>query len=499
MRQITDSRRAANLKPYLNLLVYLLLAIAPAVVWNGAFPLDDAYITMSNARVLLTGTDPYYATSALTGATSGVHLALLALLGLLMPIPVALMAISVASAFAYLWGLDVLVRKVGASRWKVPVLVLTGYTVGTVPHLLMNGLETGMAMAAVTWLLVLADDRRLAYLAGISVYVRPELGVLAALLMLRQIWHLPRGEAIKRVAIAALAASPWAIWYVVELGTPLPNTMAAKAAFFNHELWRIEFRIALFLMALIEFRFLPIFLGFLGLPRVRGGWAALGFVLIFLAVALTEMPGALNWNFGRYMAVLVPPMVLGLARLSGERGGSALLVVVSVVCASGLPGNWESLQKVRSDFAAEEIATRRVLAQLPVGSILLVHDAGLPAWVQPKARLVDVVGLKTPSSIMSHKQWTRDMCHWGKAEDEIARRAHASHFLVLKMYFWECLSKNLRDEGWKLKPMVSGTSEYQLFELTAPTPSARLDTAKPTHPASNSSVGAENDARTTLP
>ena len=51
------------------------------MTWGGAFPLDDAYITLHNARVLLTGSDPYYGTSPLTGATSGVHLALVAGVG----------------------------------------------------------------------------------------------------------------------------------------------------------------------------------------------------------------------------------------------------------------------------------------------------------------------------------------------------------------------------------------------------------------------------------
>ena len=60
-------------------LAYLALALALLFAWPGVFPLDDGYITLHNARSLLAGGDSTYGGSALTGATSIVHLALLAM------------------------------------------------------------------------------------------------------------------------------------------------------------------------------------------------------------------------------------------------------------------------------------------------------------------------------------------------------------------------------------------------------------------------------------
>ena len=66
----------------------LTLAVINAA-WFGSppvFPLDDAYITLHNAMVLSTGTDINYPEiSALTGATSPIHLALVSFLLLFLP------------------------------------------------------------------------------------------------------------------------------------------------------------------------------------------------------------------------------------------------------------------------------------------------------------------------------------------------------------------------------------------------------------------------------
>lgn len=482
----------------LRLAVYAAIVLALAVTWGGAFPLDDAYITLHNARVLLEGADPYYNTSALTGATSGVHLALLALLGLAMPLPEALILLCATGGFAYLWGIDLLVRKMGVEGWKVPALVTIGFTAGTVPHLLMNGLETGIAMAAAAWLLVLADDRRLALLAGLAPFIRPELGLLAALLMLRQMRELPWQESARRIAIAALAAAPWALWYFIELGTPIPNTIAAKAAFFTHEQWRIGFRIALLLIVVINFYFAAILLGLFGLPGARAGWECLAFIIIFIAVALITVPGSLNWNVGRYLAPLIPALVVGFAALANKRSGGVLLLLVAGFGLALVPENWTSLQKIRADFRTEAISTRKNLVQLPKDTIVLIHDAGMPSWVQPPVKLIDVVGLKTPASIGAHERLTHDMCKWGKALDEIARSTRAEYLYYRKVDFWECVPQNLAGEGWSLAALPEHGGEFRLYRISPPA-IPRVVNNSAASPANNTSATAENDTSAIRP
>ena len=451
----------------LRLAIYAAVVLALAATWGGAFPLDDAYITLHNARVLLEGADPYYNTSALTGATSGVHLALLALLGLAMPLPEALILLCATGGFAYLWGIDLLVRKMGVEGWKVPALVTIGFTAGTVPHVLMNGLETGIAMAAVAWLLVLADDRRLALLAGLAPFIRPELGLLAALLLLRQMRGLPWQDSARRIAIAALAATPWALWYLIELGTPIPNTIAAKAAFFNQSSWSISQRLVLLPITLITFNYLVLFLGLFGLPRARAGVACLLFVIGFLIAATAVLPSALSWNMGRYYSVIVPPFMVGITALANSRAGAILVILIGAISFASLDDNWKSLQYIRADYHAQEIATKNTLAKIPPNSVVMVHDAGQVAWVRPHVTLIDLVGLKTPSSTLAHRRFTGASCYWGEALDFIANQHRVNYAIVIKSKFWECIVDGLTDEGWKVDELKElEVRNYKIYIIT---------------------------------
>ena len=92
---------ALTLLVLLAALLHRILPGSPPV-----FPMDDAYITLHNAQVLHWGHDPnYLGTPALAGATSAVHLALVALLMFALSPPVALWAALWLAALAYTLGL----------------------------------------------------------------------------------------------------------------------------------------------------------------------------------------------------------------------------------------------------------------------------------------------------------------------------------------------------------------------------------------------------------
>src|SRR5258708_7718132 len=171
--------------------------IALAVAWVIAigrpdFPLDDAYITLHNARVVLEGSDPSYAVPALEGATSSVHLAVLAGLGLVLDLRWASAVACWLAAAAYVAGLGALAWRFALRRVETALLIATGTAAGLVPYHLLNGLETGLALAAVTWAVVLAagpPSRALAVLAGLMPFIRPELALLSGLLLADQAWR----------------------------------------------------------------------------------------------------------------------------------------------------------------------------------------------------------------------------------------------------------------------------------------------------------------------
>ena len=141
-----------------------------------------------------------------------------------------------------------LARVHDASPVQALLLVLVGLADGQVPHQLMNGLETGLMLAAVTWALALAsepgrmgpgDDGRPAHrgawlpcLCGVLPFIRPDLVPLSlgllGLLVGRHVcgaegWH---GGAVRPVlhdlGLAVLCAAPWALWYGVSLALAIP-------------------------------------------------------------------------------------------------------------------------------------------------------------------------------------------------------------------------------------------------------------------------------------
>ncbi len=450
--------------------IYLAVLTLLVCTWNGGFPLDDAYITLHNARVLLEGRDPVYGVPALIGATSSVHLALLAIMGTLLPLPVASLAINVAAGVAYALGLDKLVRQAGVEGWQTPVLVVTGLLAGTASIQLVNGLETGLAMATVTWLLVLADDRRLPLLVGIAPFVRPELAILAGLLMVRRLYR-DRFSALPSVAIAAAVALPWIVWLWLATGSPLANTASAKEAFFAeaHSPW--SYRIGAIYDAFAASGTWAILIGVPGLRRVKAGWCALGFILLVLAVVSVTVPGALNWNDARYLAVFIPALIYGLAALSASSGDRVGPVLVAMVATFTLimAIKWVPLLLTERKTAVAEVREiARTMAQVPPGATVLIHDAGMVAWGRPNARLIDVVGLKTPSSVAFHRAYTRGGCQWDRALDAIARKNNATYALILQEPFWDCVSADLTRAGWVLTPLPSGQSRYQLYRIARP-------------------------------
>jgi hypothetical protein len=150
--------------------------------WPVVFPLDDAYITLHNARVLLTGGDENYDVPALVGATSAVHLVLVAGLGLFLDLPLASFLLNALAAIAYAVGLARLALWAQSSRWVASGIIGLGLLAADAPYHLFNGLETGLAMAAVVWGVILAlsgSQIILPVLCGLMPFIRPELAALA--------------------------------------------------------------------------------------------------------------------------------------------------------------------------------------------------------------------------------------------------------------------------------------------------------------------------------
>lgn len=444
------------------------LAVAPfvalAVIWPQSIALDDAYITLHNARVLLSGQpDPVYGSSYLAGATSFIHLALVALISSVMDPVKGSVLLSLTGAALYIAGLFRITDRAGLKGLWQAAVVLIGAFAGTGLWLYTNGLETSLGMAAVAWLLVWCDDRRkLPILAGLVPFLRPELGLLSLLLMLRLCWAMPWREALRPLLIAAACAVPWIAWTLVELGELFPSTLSAKRAFFRSSAtW--DRRLLMTFFSYSNVYQLPLFIGLAGLHKVRAGVVAGLFLLGGMIVSFVAFPDAANWNMGRYTAMYFPIFIAGLAAIAAERTRASFAVVAGLLAFTLYAGTRASVDA----FAAmrqpiDGHAT--FVASLPADAVVMVHDAGQVAWAAPRARLVDMVGLKTPEVTDVHRRFKPSSCKLGPSLDSIARRNRVTHVAVLNFSTWPCVAKNLREEGWRLSPIYQG--KFTVYRLT---------------------------------
>ena len=135
--------------------IYATLVVNPDII----FPLDDAYITIGNAELLIAGGIDNYDNESPTGATSLIHLILLACLAIVVPTPSANFILSMVSTGLYTFGLYRLLDRDNAGKFVPLFGTLVGLFAGNTWFQLMNGLETGLALAAITWALVLVLDQ----------------------------------------------------------------------------------------------------------------------------------------------------------------------------------------------------------------------------------------------------------------------------------------------------------------------------------------------------
>lgn len=488
-------------------LLVLMAALLHRVLLGGppVFPMDDAYITLHNAQVLHWGHDPNYAgTPALAGATSAGHLALVALLMFALSPPVALWAALWLATLTYALGLVRLARVHGGSPAQALLLALVGLGAGQVPHQLMNGLETGLVLAAVTWALVLALElgqvglgdggrpaRRapwLPCLCGVLPFIRPDLLPLSlglmGLLAGRHVraaggWRGAGRPVLADLGLAVLCAAPWLLWYWVSLGGLSPSSLAAKRLYFAQDGWPAPVKAGQVGQAFAQF---GADIGLVCLGGLLLGRTGVGRVGLLLAAALgaayfAQFPGALTTYEGRYLYPLLPFLLYGAAS-AWRAGGRAWLraAVTGLLVAALVQSYWRApdfwaQHQTNCGFTRHDLAGTATWcnAHLPPDSTLLIHDAGYIAY-GTRFRLVDLVGLKTPSSVAAHRLLTHPSggALRGAAVSRIARAGHANYLLVL--WTWERdshLAAGLRDEGWDVH-LVNDRYAFHVYALRPP-------------------------------
>lgn len=441
--------------------------------------LDDAYIALHSARVLLSGSDPVFNVPALVGVTSSVHVAAIAGL-LFMGVPsgdAALRIVNAAGLVAYVistWELATAVNTSFSRRAAVLVIALVS---GLVFLNLTNGMETGWAMAVLTFAIASAISDRLfavACAAGLLSFLRPDLAPAAALLFLyaaigRQPW-----QQLAMLAIAAAIAAPWLIWERVDTGHWLPQTMRAMQLAYAQGCLPSSTKARMLLReaGYALFQLFPLSLGLVALPRHRLGLLGMAAIATTLVGYYIGFPGAVVHNYWRYFYPLtVPWLCLGLAwAVERVRTGVALTVAVAVA-VTPFVASGPHINAASAAFAEDlESSSEWIDAHVPEDAIVLVHDAGGISEFAHR-RVVDLVGLKTPSSIEAHARWTWPTCGiaFGTAVAAIARQSAASYLVAHGL--WESpIRKALEADGFVVTPerRTSRPDGYTVYRLGQP-------------------------------
>jgi len=485
-------------------LAYLLVAATVAAFAARAaastitpdFPYDDAYIVLHNARSLLAGRDASYAgVSPLYGATSAAHLAAVALLSLVAAPAWASFAVASLGAAAYALGA---LRLAFAHGWSAPralPLAALALCLAEVPHQIYNGLETGLALAALTWTLAgyaeaapspdapPTPTRWVLVLTGALPFVRPELAALSLPLCVLVVADRRRARRAVAVDLAwvALGALPWALWYVAETGAPWPRTIAAKRAFFAEECQPWRFRLTRAADGAWAFaRMVGVFAGaWLLLGRTRLGRIGAAFSAALVASYFARMPSAFVQYEGRYLYVLLPLMLYGAAAAwrSPSRWVRGLaLALIAAGAVQSIPAVARKF-RVHRDYGRLRAGEYRAVAgwcraHLPPGARVLLHDAGFLAERGGLA-LTDLVGLKSPASVPVNEARVLAACarDHAAATVHIATSSRAAYLLVLvdwnRDYYG--FSRALAAAGWRVeRRYTSPLSIYEVYALTPP-------------------------------
>lgn len=466
-------------------LLPLLFTLTVAVQWLFSagrpfyFPLDDAYITLHNARALWAGTDLNYGVPPLVGATSLVHLAVVsALLPMLGPVR-ADVAVCLAGTLAYLWGVERLAFRHGLSALATAALLLVAAGTASMVFQLCNGLETSLVLAGVTWAILLADSdepsRALCLLCGALPFLHPELGVLSAVLLLRQarrrLQHGQAAQIAADLALAFLAAAPWILWSWSATGAVLPNTASAKVAFFADARRPLGWKIETAAWAVVTGIGLPA----AALPFARRSSLALAlwaFAVVFLVASLLMYASGLLAYGGRYTVALLPACLWALCAWAGSpRVCMALLAACALTACIDLVHALSELKRLSLVSADEAAAVAWADRNLPHDQTVLVHDAGISAYAS-SLRLCDVVGLKTPDAMALHQTLTARAGDAGRAA-AIARIAsdHGARFAIIHHApFWSQVGDALAEHGWRLQQVRARAvpEGYDVFRLTPP-------------------------------
>ena len=388
---------------------------------------DDSYITLRFAvNFFKYNGITYDGSTFLSGATSPLHIVCIALLGLLMKMEEASLAIGIiffvlSSFLVYLW----ILALCGSRR----AALLGGMMMATSGWLIfdaLNGLETTsfICFSLLTFYLYYRYQGKPLYAVplALSILTRPEGWFIACALWL---WQLIRycidsdRLILKQLAIALgiffVLILPYLILSFLQTGSLLPGTAYAKAVFFGESTMPLINKAGFFKNRLLPFygSFLyPASLFMLPLMLFSRRVIALPYLwfyfIIFYGTYFAVYPGAIQNYWNRYQHIFIPFIIMAIASgaviASGiVRNKAVRIMAVTFIAASILYNQGASFIAADKTYAAEISSTRNQKIDLalwlkrntPENSLIALHDIGAVGYYSER-KILDLVGLVNP-------------------------------------------------------------------------------------------------------
>lgn len=215
----------------------------------------------------------------------------------------------------------------------------------------------------------------------------------------------------KPLAIAVLLLLPWLIFSALYFGSPIPNSVAAKAALSGHHLagafldtllkgflHLTTFGAPLLILAILGTRYLW---------RDRGGWLALPIWTWGYAVSYTLAAGPMHaWYYAPFYAGYLVLVFLGLGvvanRIQWLRSRVVFAGIATVLVAGTLFASYRrslELEQLQQRISAVNQAVGLWLNKnSPPDSVVAIKDIGFIGYYS-KRKILDLAGLVSPECI----------------------------------------------------------------------------------------------------
>jgi tetratricopeptide (TPR) repeat protein len=387
-----------------SLLPVLLVLHARRVNGSPGFPLDDPWIHLTFARNLAEhGTFAYFpGDRSVSGSTSPLFTFLLAAgWKVIRDEKLLAHALGIAAHAGFLVTVALWARRRGLeAAWGAAAVAVVAFEPRVV-LLAASGMETSLFLLLVAASFAAhASGKRTAegIALGLATWARPEGLLLALVLSIDLALARDRRGILRGTLALATILAAYVTFNLVVGGTLLPNTFAAKTAYYGgNPRWGFVRADVLATFATWGWAvLLPLAAWAAPRRRAEAGWVV-ALVLVYVAL----LPFA--HRFERYLVPALPALaVLGVSAARalpfGKLSGFALALAVALN-GSRVPAAFESYTKFcRYHLERHERAGRWLAANTQPTAVIAAHDVGALAFYSER-RVIDTVGVVLPEAV----------------------------------------------------------------------------------------------------